>query len=390
VNGVVVTGWSALSSAGIGARALADGLRDLDPDATEVRPGVRVGHLYDEPLPASSGHALAAFDVRAELGRKGTSAYDRATGLVTVCCRDALRGAGTIVDDSTRRRLGVVLGTSLGSFKSGSDFDRDTLVQERLGQVSPTLFPTGVMNYAAGQVAIRFGLKGVNTTLAGGAVAFLNALRYVSVVIGRGHADAVLTGAVEEYTPHRAWAAHLTGDSAGARAGARAGASDGAGDGELPLGEAAAVFVLTGPAVPAWAGDRRSAHIVAVETGYGPGSGEQADEALAGCVSRAVRRAAVDPATISTVLTGETGHADRREYGPVTRALGHKPHRIMVKRLYGDCGSASGALSLAVLLAAGESGWGGLAEGDLALLTARGSDGAVGAAIVRTLMPCRS
>jgi 3-oxoacyl-[acyl-carrier-protein] synthase II len=50
----------------------------------------------------------------------------------------------------------------------------------------------------------------------------------------------------------------------------------------------------------------------------------------------------------------------------------------MVKRLLGECDAASGAVALAVLLA-GE----GLSAGGLSLLTARGADGAVGAAIVK-------
>src|SRR5262249_5418573 len=137
MSGVTVTGWSVLCSTGIGPQALADSLGAVPPGAAPVDPGTAVGRLYEEPLPRPGGHALTEFDVRAELGRKGTSTYDRATGLATVCCREALREAGTVVDDTTRTRLGVVLGTSLGSFRSGSDFDRATLTNDRPSQVSP-------------------------------------------------------------------------------------------------------------------------------------------------------------------------------------------------------------------------------------------------------------
>jgi 3-oxoacyl-[acyl-carrier-protein] synthase II len=362
VSGLVVTGWSAVCSAGVGAGALAGRLAGADLATAPVDSGVPVGHLYAEPLPDPTGHALVDFDVREYLGRKGTSVYDRATALAVVCCQDALRAAGTTVDDTTRTRTGVAFGTSLGSFKSTSDFSRDTLVQEKPYLVNPVRFPNTVMNCAAGQVAIRFGLRGINATIAGGTLAFLNAVRYAGNAIERGYVDAVLTGAVEEYTPHRAWAGHLTGAT-----------------GVVASGEAAAVFVLADPGAPGWTGAGRAARILAVCTGYGPGGGEVAERVLESCVHRALRRATVDPGSIAIVVTGESDETDRREYRPVVRALGHQAVRVQPKRLFGECDAASGALALAVLLAA--AGTGGLPDG-LALITGRGVDGAVGAAIV--------
>lgn len=362
MNGLVITGWSVLSSAGIGGDALAKRLAGVDLDGVAVDPGTDLGHLDAGPLPSPTGHAVPDLDARARLGRKGTGAYDRATTLAVVSCQEAMRDAGITIDESTRTRTGVALGTSLGSFQSTSDYTRATLENERPYLVNPLLFPNTVMNCAAGQMAIRFGLRGVNATLAGGAMAFLNALRYSGNAIGRGYADVMLAGAVEEYTPHRAWAAQLTGSTA-----------------VVPCGEACAVFVLAGARTPGWVGARRVARVLAVSTGFGPGGGEHAERALAGCVTRALRSAAVPAEAIARVFTGEVDEADRGEYGAVVQALGRWPKRIMVKRLFGECDAASGAMALAVLLAAARNG--AEAEGHT-LLTARGSDGAVGAAVL--------
>jgi 3-oxoacyl-[acyl-carrier-protein] synthase II len=360
VISIAVTGWSTINSAGIGRDALTGRLAGVTLSGAPVDPGGDVAGLYEEPLPSPNGHALTGFDRRALLGRKGTGSYDRATALAVVCCQEALREAATTVDDTTRARIGVALGTSLGSFKSTSDFSRETLIQERPYLVNPLLFPNTVMNCAAGQVAIRFGLRAANATIAGGTLAFLNAVRYAGNAIERGYADVMLTGAVEEYSPHRAWASHLTGATA-----------------TVSAGEAAAVFVLAGPQAPAWAGPRRCARILAVATGYGPG--DQTGDALVGCVERALARAGARADQVRAVLSGEADDTDNSEYGPVVRALGHEPERIMTKRLFGECDAASTAVSLAALLAAGPIP--GAGEG-LSLLTARGADGAGGAAIV--------
>lgn len=335
---VAVGGWHVLCAAGPGP----------------------VGELYPEPLPAPTGHALAGFDVRAHFGRKGTSFYDRATSLAAVACHGALEDARPRLDDVPAERVGLVLGTTMGSFKSTCDYSRETLEQEKPYLVNPLLFPNTVMNCAAGQSAIRFGLRGVNSTIAGGRTALFQALRYAANALDRGHADAVLAGAVEEFTPHRAWASHLANQLAGR---------------DVTTGEAAAVFVLGRP------GPGTDADVLAVATGYGPGGGERADRALEGCVRRALRQAEVAAEDVTAVLTGELDTGPEDEYGPATAALGHRPPRTLVSRLYGECDAATGALELAAVLAGHRDDPG--RDGQLSLLTARDRDGAVAAAIVR-------
>jgi 3-oxoacyl-[acyl-carrier-protein] synthase II len=315
--------------------------------------------MYADPLPAPTGHALAGFDIRAHFGRKGTSFYDRVTSLATVACHGALDDARPRLDDVPAERVGLVLGTTMGSFKSTCDYSQATLGQDKPYLVNPVLFPNAVMNCAAGQSAIRFGLRGVNSTIAGGRIAMFQALRYAANALDRGHADAVLVGAVEEYTPHRAWAQHLADRGGG-----------------VPTGEAAAVFVLGRSADPP-----HDAEVLAVATGYGPGGGERADRALEGCVRRAVRQAEVEPERVTTVLTGELDAASEAEYGPATAALGHRPPRILVGRLFGGCDAATGGLELAAVLARHQTD--PRRDGQLSLLTARDPDGAVAAAVVR-------
>jgi 3-oxoacyl-[acyl-carrier-protein] synthase II len=329
VTAVTIAGWNALTATGAGAPS-------------------------DGPLPPAASATIGAFDIRAELGRKGTSSFDRVTGLAVVCCRETLRASGMDSGGDRPERVGVALGTTVGSQRSTSDYTRETLVQDKPYLVNPMLFPNTVMNCAAGQIAIRFGLRGVNATIAGGPLAFLNSVRYAVNLIGRGYADVMLTGAAEEFSPHRAWAAHLTGASR-----------------EVACGEAAAMFALR----RAEEDDTRDDRILAVATAYGPGGGEAADDALTGCVSRVVTRGGVTGADVGVVVTGESTDRARHEYGPTVRALGRKPRRMLPKTTFGECDAAAGAVALAALLAEGEPGIG--------LLTGRGPDGAVGAALVR-------
>jgi 3-oxoacyl-[acyl-carrier-protein] synthase II len=345
---LVITGWGAVSAAGIGAAALT---RALAGDTSG--PGDITG-LYPDPMPGPVAHAYVDFDVRAVLGRKGTSFLDRATSLAVVACGQAIEAGRLVVDDRTRDRIGIALGTTLGSFRSSSDYSRETMVADRPYLVNPVLFPNTVMNCATGQSAIRYGLRGVNSTIAGGRVGFLGALRYARNVLHRGYADAMLVGAVEEFTPHAAWTHHLL---------RRAG---------LP-GEAAVVFVLRqadGSTVD------RVAVLRSVVSGHCPDGAELA-AALAACIRRALDGAGVEPGQVGVLATGELTDpgAEEVEDAAAAEVFGTAPvERIRTRDVLGDCGAANGALHLAAALRR--------AGGGVAVLAGWSPEGAVAAAVL--------
>jgi 3-oxoacyl-[acyl-carrier-protein] synthase II len=360
MSSLVVTGWGVLSAAGEDPGALVAAVEAARPIGGDP------AAVHDDPLPASPAAVVADFDVRKALGRKGTSFFDRATGLALVACGQALRDSGLAVDDGNRARVGVVLGTTIGSLKSTVEYSRETLVQERPYLVNPVLFPNTVMNCAAGQAAIWYGLRGVNATVAGGQLAFLHALRYAANALHRGYVDALLVGAVEEYTPHTAWAAELTSGQ--------------------PAGEAAAVFVLErapagGVGMATGHDRRRHGEILAVATGFSPGGAPEAVAAtLSRCIRRALNRAGVAAEDVRAVATGDAP-GETVEADAATTALGHRPAMLAVKAAFGECQAVTGGLALATLLSRHRGD--PQRSGELALITARSRDGAVGAAVVR-------
>lgn len=368
MTGLAVIGWGVLCSAGIGPNALAAALaRSCDAESTH---GSDVSNLYVESLPSSTGHALADFNARELLGRKGTSFLDRGSGLALVACGQALEDSGLQVDDENRQRIGVILGTTCGSLKSMCDYTRETFVADRPHLVNPILFPNTVMNCAAGQAAIWYGLKGVNATLAGGQMAFLNALRYATNILRRGYADVLLVGVVEEFTPHTAWATHLTKS-------ARA---------NISAGEGAAVFVIKRAGDERFTGQHCKAEVLSVVSGFSPGgeSGGGMTTALEGCIRQALTKAQVEPKDLSLIASGEIGdkETDDSEAAALAAIFGNaQVERIFVKQAVGECQAASGGLQLGALLAYHSEDPG--RDGDFSLLTGLTRDGGVGAAVVR-------
>jgi 3-oxoacyl-[acyl-carrier-protein] synthase II len=335
-----ITGCGVLSAAGIGLEPLLSAVTAAEPPARE-----------------DGDFAVANFDVRTFLGRKGTAFLDRSTALALVACGQALEDSGLRVDEGNRERVGVVLGTSVGSLRSMSDYTRETLVEERPYLVNPALFPNTVMNCAAGQSAIRYGLAGVNATLAGGELAFLSVLRYAASALRRGYADTLLAGAVEELSPHRSRAVQLQPD--GPPAGA---------------GEAAAVFVVE----PAGSGRPAAAEVLAVTAGFDP----EGNGALRDRLAVALEAAGAEPARVSLAAGSEA--PDEQE--ALARELGiGEVRRFPWRSHLGACQAAAAGLQVATLLALGRHA--PASDGQLWALAGREPDGAVAAAVIRLRGP---
>ncbi|MFE9203302.1 beta-ketoacyl synthase N-terminal-like domain-containing protein [Micromonospora sp. NPDC007230] len=348
-----VSGWGVLSPFGLGADEFTAGLR-TGRDGT-----VDAAALTEEPVPDPRAYGLVGFRARDHLGRKGTSFLDRRTAFAVLACGQALADSDLVVGDDNRDRVGVVLGTSVGSLQSTSDYSRDTLVQEKPYLVNPILFPNTVLNCAAGQAAIWHQLRGVNTTLAGGGMATLAALRYATTVLRRGRAEALLVGAVDEYTPQLAWTEHATAASPTAVG-----------------GEGGAVFLVEDAAAMRAAGREPVAEILAVGLGHTGGRTELA-AALADRVRRVLDQADVHPQDLATVVTSGAAAEEQA----LDEVVGPDADRVAITDLAGNCPTAAGALQVAAVLAHQR----GAPEHDgcLSLIVASTADGSVGAAVLK-------
>lgn len=188
---IVITGVGVVASNGIGKAAFWDALEKGESGIKEVS-------IFDtSTMKTKLAGEVKDFNPKHYLGEKGLRLLDRSTTLVNVASKLALDDAGFKVTPDNADEIGVVLGTTLGSVWSISEFDK-TALREGPRYVNPALFPNTVINSPASQVSIRFGIKGFNTTIATGFTSSLDALMYARDFIEWGRAKAVLVGGVEE------------------------------------------------------------------------------------------------------------------------------------------------------------------------------------------------
>jgi 3-oxoacyl-[acyl-carrier-protein] synthase II len=361
-----IVGWSVISPIGVGRQSFVDGWR-----AGPAGRGAPAG----DGGPGPDGFAAAGFDFGALLGTKGTRTLDRMTLMVIAATAMALADQPEHAG-ADHSGVGLVLGTSTGSLASITDFLRDTFAQDKPYFVNPAAFPNTVMNNAAGRTAIWHGLRGLNSTVAGGHVSGLSALRYATRMIRRGYADTLLVGAVEELSETVGWAAELRGRPAPS------------GPAGPPLGEGCVVFLVDDAETAARRGRPALAELVDFEfdvAGADEPWVEQSDR-LATAIATLLGRNGVEPADLWLVSMAQSGNGglDAAEQRAVERALGAagRSRRIAAARQLGDSFSALGAFQLAAILARAEA-QGGPALDRPSLITSLGVDGAVACALVR-------
>lgn len=381
----MITDWSAISPFGSGSAAFRGGMRARRPATAPVDPG-----LGEQPMDTAG--LVPHFDARTALGRANTRSMDRATALAVATVGLMLKrsgpdataappeGAEAGAGPSADGNIGLVLGTSNGSVHSMMGFTRDSMTMRRPYHVDPARFPNTVMNCAAGRCAIQYGLRGPNTTIAGGHATGLLALNYAVRLHRCGHAQTLLCGAVEEYSANRAWLewhAHAGSDHAAPNQNhdSDAGALQ-------PLGEGCAAFRLESPQAARDGGRPVRAELLALEFGVS-GDGHPPQDVLARCLKAAFAAAGADPADLWAAAPA--GYHDERggqERAALDRLLGPGRRRLdPVGELIGDTSAASACFQLAALLAEAERD--GASAGRLGLVTTIDREGLAGCALLR-------
>jgi 3-oxoacyl-[acyl-carrier-protein] synthase II len=189
---VVVTGMGAVTSLGNDVRSTWDGL-------VAGRSGIRTIESFDPSrLTSQMGGEVRDFDASAVIDRKEMRRMDRYIQFGLVAARQALDEAGLPArfEGDLAERTGVVLGTGLGGVGTLVEGFTTSAIRGP-DRISPFLIPMGIPNVGAGQIAISFGMTGVNFTTVSACATGGHAIGEASEIIRRGDADVMVAGGAE-------------------------------------------------------------------------------------------------------------------------------------------------------------------------------------------------
>jgi 3-oxoacyl-[acyl-carrier-protein] synthase II len=187
---VVVTGLGAITPLGHDWKTTwenaKNGVNGIDfitafnPDGNEVKIGGEVKN----------------FDFDAALGRKFTKRMDHFVQLALVSTKEAVEDSGIDFDQVDRDRVGVYFGSGIGGLKTIAE-QEDKAQARGYNRISPFFIPGAIINIAAGQIAIEYGLHGMATSIVTACASGSNSIGDGFRAIRDGYLDMVVSGGAE-------------------------------------------------------------------------------------------------------------------------------------------------------------------------------------------------
>ena len=187
---VVITGMGAVTPIG---NTVADSWAAAKAGTCGIGPITR----YD---PSAQKAKLAGevknFDPEALLGKRECKRMDRFTQLALVASDQAMADSGLDREKENLDRCGIIFSSGIGGFETlGEAYQRGST--RGFDSVSPFFIPMIISNMAAGQIAIRYGFKGMCTCVVTACASSNNALGDAFHYIRDGYAEVMLCGGAE-------------------------------------------------------------------------------------------------------------------------------------------------------------------------------------------------
>ncbi|HWA76399.1 MAG TPA: beta-ketoacyl-ACP synthase II [Polyangiaceae bacterium] len=198
---VVVTGLGMVSPLGVGVRASWAAL-------LAGRSGIRRISQFDvSDLPTQiagqvpRGTEPSEFDPARVVSPKELRRMDDFMVFALAAAREAMADAGLLgaLDDATRERAGVLIGSGIGGLPRIAE-NAIKLQEQGPRRISPYFIPGSLVNEASGVVSIEHGLRGPNHAVATACATGAHALGDAARLIALDDADIMLAGGTEAAT----------------------------------------------------------------------------------------------------------------------------------------------------------------------------------------------
>ncbi|SHF31346.1 3-oxoacyl-[acyl-carrier-protein] synthase II [Desulforamulus putei DSM 12395] len=187
---VVITGMGVISPVGTG----------LDNFWNALTAGVsgiaRITRFDPSEYSTQIAGEVKDFDYSKYIDKKEGRRMDKFSQYAVVAAAMAIEDAGMDLQSLDKDRTGVIVGSGIGGMETFEEQCR-VLVNRGPSRISPFLIPMMIANMAAGQIAIKFGLRGPNITAITACASSGNAIGDAFKLIQRGGAEVVITGGTE-------------------------------------------------------------------------------------------------------------------------------------------------------------------------------------------------
>lgn len=187
---VVVTGMGVVTPVGIGVNAFWDSL-------LQGKSGVSDIDIFDtKDYTCKVAGIVRNFDPKDYIDIKKIKKMERFTQFAVASSKMALEDSGLDLEKEDKDKIGVILGCGIGGLNT-IEVQNRILLEKGPKRVSPFLIPMLITNMAPGEIAIEFGIKGINYSISTACASATHAIGVSLEFLRDGKADIIFTGGTE-------------------------------------------------------------------------------------------------------------------------------------------------------------------------------------------------
>lgn len=188
---VVITGMGVVTPIGIGLQEFWQGLM-------EGRNGVELITKFDtSKFDTKFAAEVKNFDPLKYLDKKAAKRMDEYTQFAIGSTTLAIEDSGLNLEKVDLERFGVVFGSGIGGIKTLIDQHFAYFESGTPKKISPFFITMMISDMAAGQISIKFGLKGPNYATTSACATSSHAIADAFILVQRGSADLMISGGSE-------------------------------------------------------------------------------------------------------------------------------------------------------------------------------------------------
>ncbi len=190
---VVVTGLGLVAPVGLTVKA---GWEKILAGQSGIQP---ITHFDIEPFSVRFGGPIYGFDITEYISKKDARKMDKFIhyGLAAGC--QAIEESGLEITEANAQRIGVAIGAGIGGV-TGIENSYGAYLEGGPRKISPFFVPANIINMVAGNLSIKYGLKGPNFSIVSACSTGTHNIGEAANMIRYGMVDVMVAGGAEMAT----------------------------------------------------------------------------------------------------------------------------------------------------------------------------------------------
>ena len=190
---VVVTGLGMVAPVG---HTVAESWDNIIAGKSGIRP---ITHFDVEAFSVHFGGPIYDFDITQYISNKDARKMDKFIhyGMGAGC--QAIEQAGLEVTEENAKRIGVAIGSGIGGI-TGIENNYQAYIDRGPRKISPFFVPANIVNMVAGDLSIKYGLKGPNYSIVSACASGTHNIGEAARLIRHGYIDVMIAGGAEMAT----------------------------------------------------------------------------------------------------------------------------------------------------------------------------------------------